>query len=217
MLRPHLLCWLVIPNLRSTAIAGGIALLWTVFSQEPLHKSYMPGLGIFVLVHSVAVVHRSASSPVFGYLYSRGFPWRVLWWHTMAASLMSVLLVWGVAALMVCLPIRSFVQETLFGNPWYPIMIPHDTAFILFALAMYLVVLPIMHYAWIREAQPVRHAHTALWPLLSFLVLLPLLTAAPQVLVQRASWSWAALGAVAVSVTLLIAGYGLHQRLEVRS
>ncbi len=109
---------------------------------------------LFVLVHALALMRLLGGAKP--YLYTRGFDRDTLWLNLMLATVIAVLPVWLPAALIVWSPLRSIIQADLFHNGWYPLMRPEDAIWPWLWLAGYAVLMPAVHYAWIRRAQATR-------------------------------------------------------------
>ena len=92
----------------------------------------------------------------FAFVYTRGFSRNSLWLHTMLATAAAVLAVWLPVCLIVWTPLRSLVQDVLLRSPYYPGAAFLDRWPPVQVMAMYALLLPVFHYAWIRLAHPSR-------------------------------------------------------------
>ena len=68
---------------------------------------------------------------------------------------MSVLATWLPCAILILTPLRGMYQD-LQLNPWFPLMASTEWPFLTWALLVYVMVLPVFHYEWIRSAMPYR-------------------------------------------------------------
>ena len=106
-----------------------------------------------VLLHCWLIAWRLwRSSPrQSGFLYSWGFTRDEIWWQTYLASLASAALVCGVAWLLMVLQVRFLVQDGLVANPYF--LVPQSGEYWVpwFCFYGYLLVLPMLHYAWVRS------------------------------------------------------------------
>lgn len=219
LIKRRLLAWLL-GVARPTLWFLPPAMLW-VLGCRTLLFDYILGIlpMIFIFLHSLAIVGRLGrpSSPAGAFLYSRGYRRDALWGHQMLASLLAVLAVWLPVALLIWTPARAAVQDHFFLNPFFPLMSPREAALPWRWLAFYGLLLPALHYDWIRRAQPVRHSDSGSW--LALLVVLAYLTLWNGSGQQLRSTPWFVgllWGAgAALSLTLLLAGRRLHRELEV--
>jgi phosphoglycerol transferase MdoB-like AlkP superfamily enzyme len=135
----------------------------------------------------------------------------------MVAHGLAVCLVWFSAALLVWTPARGIVQDFLFQSPYYPVFHIRENDFPWAVLHIYLVLTPLFHYTWIRVAQPSRHAGSGYVLFVAFLIALGVLAdgrnAFQVVWVTRVLYNAAVYGA---PLLLLLAGWRLHQRVEVQ-
>ena len=221
LIRPTLLIWLFRSNW-SSHVALPVACLWVLFTKEPLSLFQQIGLPTtFILLHSLAITAQLGKfrTAPFAYFYSRGFSRDKLWGHQMLASLLAVGWVWLPAALLVWTPARSAVQDLLYRSPYYPLMSPREVWVPLWWLAGYAILLPVFHYAWIRQAQPVRWPTSGNWLALALVVAFVTLFNVPNSAIRASAWYVHGLlgGGVLIAAVLLIAGRRLHRQLEVSS
>lgn len=110
-----------------------------------------------VFVHcSVLVLILGRSDPRGpGFLYSQGFSRDQLWWSTFFATLLSGFIVCFICWLTIVTGLRALVQETI-GNPWFPVAGTIDSKSVKWFVPVYLLVLPPLHYIWVRARQPFR-------------------------------------------------------------
>jgi hypothetical protein len=155
-------------------------------------------------------------SPVFAFLYSRGYSRDVLWGHMMLASAMSILTGWLPAAIILWTGLRSVVHDHLMQSPYFPVMAQCEFAVPLIWIALYLLLTPAFHYAWIRRAQPTRDEGAG--GVTAFMVVVALATA--FIMGYHVS-GWVAwllgISYMAALASLVFGGRALHRGLEVRA
>jgi hypothetical protein len=210
----NLLRWQVGSALPAAGAALPVALLYVLFTREPLvWNDGAPGW--FILLHSRFLMFwlgRSRTSG-FAFLYTRGYSRDALWLHTMLTHVISILLVWLPAALAIWLGMRSGVQDHLYNSPYYPLMMPRESAIPWMWLGEYALLLPVFHYAWIRNAQPTR-GQGAGYLLLGGLVIAGIIAVTTGGWFMRFQGLVWAMGSLA-SGSLLAGGLVLHRRLEI--
>lgn len=204
-----------------TLIALVIALAYTLWEPSLLIRGDMLGWALLLtLVHSLLITWRLGRprSRSFGFLYTQGYSRNAIWWHTMLASAASVLLVWLPSALAIWLGLRSHFQSDLLQNYWFPLVAPCEYSYPLWVLFLYACFLPAFHYAWIRNAQPMRgHLAGVVVATYVALVVFSLWLFMPPRLVPSVA-QWLMFGGLAVtSIALEIGGWLLHRQLEVIS
>jgi hypothetical protein len=211
-----LLTWMLRPVLPVSLVAMVVALAYVLSRHEPLDTKD-GWAGAFIVVHGCLVVMRLGRTTAgpFAFLYTRGYSRDRLWAHTMLTTLAAVVVVWVPAALTIWLGLRSNYQDVLRQSPFFPIMAPLETAVPLVWLAAYVVLLAVLHYAWIRQAQPTRGG--AAGPLMvAGLVVAGLSIFNAGQIEQPVYWIiW--IGCVVVTVAALWGGLRLHRRIEVRA
>ncbi len=177
-----------------------------------------PFPALFVLIHSFALAFTlgRAHSPGFAYIYTRGYSRDQLYLHKMLASFLAVLTVWLPAALITLLPVRSFVQEQLFENPYFPLMMPREASAPWFWLLGYVILLPLFHYVWIRRAQPTRGGNVASVLALATAALAGIIMHNVWYLEVYPAWFYGSMAALTLGiiVTALMGSVLLHRRLE---
>lgn len=216
-LKPTLLHWQLRLLLPVTAVAAPVAALWTLHIPGLLFTpSAAPPL--FILLHSVAIGHflGRMSSPDFAYLHGRPFSRDTLWAHTMLASLLGALMAWLPAALIVWSGARSAWQDVI-GNPNFPILAGREMAVPWSWLAIYGLMLPVVHYDWIRQLQPTRAADESLLLVVAFLFALLVVWGSGNIWMGKPGL-FPVMAAVFTgsALALLIAGRQLYRRVEVR-
>ena len=202
-------------TLPATLIALPVISLFVLFYRDILDWQN-PWISLFVLMHSILITaslgrSRSAS---FAYIYTCGYSRDQLWAHKMLSTVLSVLVVWLPAALIIWLPIRSFVQDKIFISPYFPLMMVREATVPWFWLFGYLILLPMFHYVWIRRAQPTRGSNGAV------LLAIGIVIAAATLMSFKWHPAWFQtlvwiVSAVMV-LTALAGGFLLHRRLEVQ-
>lgn len=213
-----LLLWLWRKTLPVTIVTAAAAVAMALLVPNRLQVQFLGGwtglLALLVFSHSVAVASMQGRpfSGASGYLYSRGFTRDRLWVHHILASAASVLVVWLAAGLVVWTPLRGWVQWGL-GNPFYPGAAWLEADFPLRPLPAYGLLLPVLHYSWIRGAQPTRDRWVGPMLVAWAILLLPPLAAWGSAETPLVQWSVPA--AAAAAVLLVILGMRLHRRMEV--
>lgn len=215
-----LFLWLWRRSLAATIVAVvlavGLMLLVPDRLQPQFARNWMPLYLMLAFAHAVAVVAfqgRPFSGPT-GYLYSRGFTRDRLWVHQVLASVVSVLVVWLVAGTVVWLPLRGWWQGTVMNNPFYPGADALEGGFVLRPLALALWLVPMLHYSWIRRAQPTRDRLVGPM-LLAWALLGGLWSFLPSGTRGFALLPWIAAMVIALPVSLTVLGWRLHRRMEV--
>ena len=214
-----LLWWQFRQALPFAVKAAVVLALYVLFCDEPLRFAVEQVPALIVFAHCLAVAWRlgRVRSAAFGYLYTQGYSRGALGGHTMLASLASVLTVWLPMAALIWLPLRSSFQDTVFENVYFPFMGPTERSLTLWCLATYFCLIPVFHYAWIRSSLPMRGimsghvlAVAAVVALLSFWLGVP----------QWMCFGWpnvVIIGAfLAAAFVLVLAGWRVHYRMEVR-
>jgi hypothetical protein len=104
--------------LPATLIGLPLACFYVLLTRKPLDWTN-PWMGLFVLVHSLAIVFCLGRyrSPAFAFLYTRGYSRDELWLHKLLATALTVLAVWLPLALIVWLPIR---RVGMLFRPYFP-------------------------------------------------------------------------------------------------
>jgi hypothetical protein len=211
-----LLRWLVTQTFPVLIIALPLGCVSALMARGPL-EARDPYFALFVAVHSLALVSRLARfrSPDFAFLYERGFGRNTLWAHTMLATAVAILLVWLPMALIVWTPLRGLVQDVVFRSPFYPLMRPREVSVPWVWLGLYAVVLPVLHYEWIRRAHPTRGGAAGSFITAGLVLVALTLFNMPF---QHEWFGWLVLVAsVTLAATALAASRRLHRHLEIRS
>jgi len=201
-------------TLAATLIALPIACLYVMFVRDVLSWRN-PWMSLLVLGHSIAIAsllgrYRSRS---FAFAYTRGYTRDDLWLNKMAATGVSVLVVWLPVALIIWLPIRSGVQDKWFRSPYFPIMMLREAVVPWAWLAGYAILAPLFHYVWIRRAQPLCGENGVVLLALGVVVVIGTL------MTFRWHYDWFRMLcyvlAGIMAVTTLVAGRILHRTVEV--
>ena len=198
-----------------TLIALPVGCFYVLFTREVLFWRN-PWIAIFILAHSIAIATLSGRyrSRAFAFLYTRGFTRDELWFHKMVNTVVSVLAVWLPMALIVWLPVRSFVQDKLFISPYFPLMMIREAQVPCVWLAGYAILLTLFHYVWIRRAQPLRGENGIVFLAISVVIVVGTL------MLFRWHPLWFGILIYVLStvmvVTCLVAGRILHRNLEVQ-
>jgi len=203
--------------LPATAVAtlglGLLALLWpgVLTPRDP-----WPALVIFAQCFMVAATFGRFEWPSFAFTYSRGYSRDSLWGHMMLASVLSILLAWLVASLMLWTGLRSLLHDRLLHSPYFPIMAPRETWVPMVWLGLYVLLVPAFHYAWIRRAQPTKGRQGGNFVVIGLLAALLVGLNTARYLDGWFAWLSGALY-VPVVVCLILGGRALHRSLEVRA
>lgn len=153
-----LFCWQVRNLVPVSLTAAVLSCLFVLITREPLRFAMLNGpTPYFILVHCLAITWclGRVRSRSFAFLYGQGFTRDSLWLHAMLATCVSVLAAWLPAAVLIWSGLRSGFQDQM-QNYWFPLMAETESAFLYWSLLSYVVLLPILHYGWIRAAQPMR-------------------------------------------------------------
>lgn len=214
-IRKGLLFW-NLRQLRSvTLVAVPAAALYTLFAPGYIDiTSPWPALFIFGHAIAMAVSLGRFRTGQFGFLYSRGYGRDTLWTHAMVASIMGAFVAVLPASLILRLRIRSLVQDLL-KSPYYPgIMEPQDAVAPWLWLFFYLFLIPLVNYAWVRNAHPAR-GETAGRGLVIFVAFasLPLFAIRPPF---PGFFTLVFAAAILVGLIVLIASRFVHRGLEVQ-
>jgi hypothetical protein len=124
-----------------------------------------------------------------------------------------VLAAWLPAALIVWTHARSALLDKM-QNPNYPIMAPFEMTQPFHWLAGYALLLPVLHYAWIRHQQPTKGPNDGLWLAIGYLMA-QLVTITLPFSLYPPRWILAT-AFPAVSLALFAAGRRLYRQVEVR-
>lgn len=213
-MKPQLFFWFMRRLAPATSIASPVAIVWALLVFGPLYRQNGFAL-FFIITHCVAITCLlSRFSSGFAWLHGRGYTRKTIWSHTMAAAAASALFVWLPAALIVLTPLRSLLHDRVFQEPYYPIMQPRDAREVWIWLWAYALLIPLMSYGWIREAQPTRGS-THGWSL----VIVAMLAGFSLYNITRPdSPFWLPMNAVfaAVALICLFTGRALYRTLEIR-
>ena len=122
-----------------------------------------------ILIHCWLIVWKlwRTSFRQAGFLYSWGFTRDQIWRQTLLASFASGVLVCGAAWLLMLFQVRSLVQDQLIVNPYFLNSTFGESWVPWVWLYGYVVVLPMMHYAWVRSKHSARGKLNG-WVLMSF-------------------------------------------------
>ena len=218
-IRLGLLRWYLSPPLMmGQGACMGLAWAYVLLKPEPLFEpnDFWPWL--LILLHSFLVVKNLRGNGHVhrcGFLYARGFTRDTLWAHAMLAHVLCVVMVWAPVALFIWLPIRSAVQDYLYQSPYYPLFTPMEAPLPVVWLVLYTVLAPVLHYAWIRRAQPTRGSNAGDFLAVGFFFAG---FATLAMIHYREPWTnYLALAVgFAIEGILLVAGWRLHRSVEVQ-
>ena len=209
-LRP--LLWV---NLTALSGAIGFTLLW----GEALEFLVTPYVILCVALHSAIVVFLLGRNGSRGsrFLYAQGFTRDEIWWSTFSASLLSGIVVCGSVWLILVLGIRAQLQDWL-QNPWFPFMAKQEPVFAGWMLLEYILLLPLLHYAWVRARQPVPDSGAGwLICMFGFVMLIWTITDLRHALLEPTLFRIALSGFLLLAGLLTAASRKLHRQVEVRS
>jgi hypothetical protein len=147
----------------------------------------------------------------FAFLYTRGYRRDVLWAHVMGTCVLSAAVPIALSQAIVWSGLRNFVHQY---NPMFPFVGVRETWVPLEWSLCYIVLLPLVHYAWMRMAQPFRGQRMGI-------LFAGAMGFGAFYAYSIAPHGWRggllmAAGAVVVGA-LMIAGRRLHRELEVRT
>jgi len=189
------------------------------------------GMAMYTLVHAEALTWRDANpallaalqslmlawvfgrfgSREFAFLYTRGYRRDVLWACVMLTSVLSAAVPIALSQAIVWSGLRNFVHQ---NDPMFPYVGLRETWVPLEWSLYYVVLLPGVHYAWIRMAQPFRGQRMGI--LFAGAMGFGAFYADGLAPHGWRGWLLMAAGTVVVGA-LLIAGRCLHRELEVRT
>jgi len=156
--RIALLRFLLQRSTASTVAFFCLMVLYMLFKPDPLDSAEaFPAIIVFFHCYSLASSLGRPADKHFAFLFSRGYSRDTLWLNTMIATAISVLAVWLPAAIVVWTPLRA----NFLPDPEYPIVAAAERTVPLAWLAWYALLMPFLHYEWIRWAQPTRGAFGA--------------------------------------------------------
>lgn len=205
---------LVWVNLAALLCAAAFVLLW----HEALEFLVTPYVVSFVALHCglvVLLLGRNGSSGT-RFLYAQGLTRDQVWWSTYSASLISGLVICGSVWILI-LGIRSQLQDFL-QNPWFPFMAKEEPAIAGWMLLEYVLLLPLLHYVWVRARQPMPGAGAGwLMCVTGLFMLTASITELRFALLEAALCRWAVIGFLMMAVLLMTANWKLHRQTEVRA
>lgn len=219
-IRWPLFLWLMRPLRLPNIVMIAVCSMYVIFCREPLLPPGERKMLLAVILHSTIIAARLGrfSSRERGFLHAQGFTRDQMWWHTLLASSVSAVVTCAVIALLMMCGVRSVVQDQLFQNPYFPFMASAEYSTSLVMLLQYIIVLPAVHYVWIRAHQPVGDA-AAGWMLTS-MTLIFAVWGFEMVLAHRATPGFLQnlIPACLPAALLYVAGcWRLHRTMEVRS
>jgi hypothetical protein len=202
-------------NLAALLCAVGFILFW----HEALEFLVTPWVVPFVALHSglvVMLLGRNGSSGT-RFLYAQGLTRDQVWWSTYSVSLISGLVVCGSVWLILILGIRSQLQDWM-QNPWFPFMATEEPAIAGWLLLEYVLLLPLLHYVWVRSRQPMREAGAGWLICVAGLVMLTWsITELRRTLLEPTLFWIALVGFLSLAGLLMLVNWRLHRDVEVRS
>ena len=153
--KPALLRWQLRQLFAVNALAVLLASLYVLLRTKPMVAPDEVEL-VAVLVHSGLIVWRlgRVSARHTGFLYTLGLTRDQIGSQTLLASAISGVLVCGTAWLIMVTSLRSAVQDIWYQNMYFPFIAPEEYLVPWVWLFTYAIILPLMHYVWIRGNQP---------------------------------------------------------------
>lgn len=191
--------------------------LYTLFTPSAITFVSNEGLAIGVLIHCLAMTVALGRSALAGpgFLYSQGLSRDQLWWSTFAATVGSGALICIVFWLMVITGIRATVQQAC-GNPWFPVVGTMELTAIKWLLLEYGLLLPPLHYVWIRTRQP--YTDSAAGWLIAIALVIFYMICFPNLRHADDDWLTLMTGAGLLLAGIMVAAnWKLHRYVEVQS
>ena len=128
----------------------------------------------------------------------------------------TVLATWLPCAVLILTPLRGLFQDYLL-NPWFPVMAPTERLFLVRALLVYALLLPVFQYEWIRSSMPYRGLVSGHMLAIAYFVFAALLAERFWRFGFDSGRWWLIGGFAVVSVILGLFGRWMHRRMEVCS
>lgn len=217
-IQPGLFRFLMRQTLPATLVGGLALAVYVLVDGDVLSPVGIGTLIMLATCLTIAWLLGRVRSGSFAFVYTRGATRDVIWRHKMLASVASLLLAWLPATLMVWLHLRSWVQDVVFRSPNSPVMAPLETLVPLWWLMAAALVLPGLHYAWIRLAQPTAGSRSGLFVAAAVLALVP--ASLGFIRPGWGAWDWRKVAILllcfVMAGALLLAGWRLHRQMEVR-
>ena len=130
----------------------------------------------------------------------------------MISGLIVCLSVW---LILVC-GLRAWLQDWL-QNPWFPFMARNEPAIAGWILLEYMLLLPLLHYAWVRARQPMRDAGAGWLICVSgFVMLIWSITELRAALLEPSLLRIALVGFLLLAGLLMTANWLLHRHVAGR-
>jgi hypothetical protein len=192
---------------------GLYALLWPDVMDW---RDVWPWLAVFVQCLWLAASLGRFQTPAFAYFYSRGYSRDALWTCKMLVSVLSILVGWLPAALIVWTGLRSVIRDRLFLSPYFPIMAAYETWVPVSWLAVCLLLTAAFHYVWIRQAQPTKGQQSGLFVAVGLIFALVTIFNSVNFYHGWIAWLLGVSYAI-VLICLVLGGRVLHRSLEVRT
>lgn len=151
--------WLLWEMSTVTGCAIFVMLAFLLLNPEVMRFRAGGDISVFVFVHSLMIVRTIClvRKPSFGFLLMSGVSRDQHWRHITITALSSGLLVWGLGAAIVFSGLRSKIQDQS-DNPAFPFMGVTEQPVMIWCFVEYLILIPVLHYAWIRSSQTTRGA-----------------------------------------------------------
>lgn len=153
----QLILWQVRQTRLINVFAVAAAVVYIAAVEEPMRIPGTLGLLLVVMLHSAMIVFRlGKTSRENGFVYVQGFTRDQIWWATWATTLLSGMLVSAASGVVIWSGLRHFIQDTVMESPWFVVPVHSENVIPLLIVFHYVVMLPLMHYAWVRAGQPYR-------------------------------------------------------------
>ncbi|MDB5387609.1 MAG: hypothetical protein JWM11_3255 [Planctomycetaceae bacterium] len=201
----------------ANCLAMCCATWFALMSNSAIVFSRNVSVAFGVLVHcGIMVLILGRSEPRGpGFLYCQGFSRDQLWWSAFAATVCSGVLVCLSFWLIIATGLRVVVQQAL-GNPWFPMAGTIEAKSTKWFLMEYILLLPPLHYIWVRARLPQRDAGAG-WALAAGILAFDAhcYTYADQVTPSSAAILIGVTGLLAL--VTLIASWQFHRQTEVQA
>jgi hypothetical protein len=135
------------------AVCAGVLFVLLSSAAVTFLRNELVMFGVFVHCGVLVLILGRSDPRGPGFLYSQGFSRDQLWWSTFVATLFSGLIVCFMCWFTIITGLRALVQEAT-GNPWFPAAGTIDAGSVKWFMLVYVLVLPPLHYIWVRARQP---------------------------------------------------------------
>lgn len=220
LFKPALFRWQLRQLSAINLVAVAAVSMYVLLRQTPLVAPGEFPVFLAVCLHCGLIVWRlgHVTAPRTGFLHSQGFTRDEIWWQTFFASWASGLLVCGTAWLLIVTRLRCVVQDRWYQNMYFPFYAPEEVIVPWAWLFAYTIVLPLMHYVWVRANQPCRGAASG-WMVMTLGLGMLVLTFDRLGVRHWESTSLLLFAALHVPAALLLVmgSWRLHRTMEIRT